>query len=91
MDKKAGVFLALIVSSTAFDTVDHNILLDFLKDTIGINGTAWDRFKSYLSGRTQHVSVENVMSEVAELLYIWSASGLITTGTYKIMYMYLSH
>ena len=53
--------LALIDLNAAFDTVDHNILLHFLKDTIGINGTAWDCFNSYLSGRTHQASVENVM------------------------------
>ena len=70
LDKQAGVFLSLTDLSAAFDTVDHNILLDLLKDTISINGTAWRCCKSsYLSGRTEHVSVAHVMSEVAELLF----------------------
>jgi exonuclease III len=69
LDNKSGVYLALIDLSAAFDTVDHNILLDFMKDTVGINGDAWNWFQSYLTGRTQQVSVENVVSELAKLLY----------------------
>ena len=69
LDKKSGVFLAMIDLSAAFDTVDHSILLEFLKDTIGVDGSAWNWFESYLSGRTQHVSIDNVLSDASELLY----------------------
>ena len=69
LDNKSGVFLALIDLSAAFDTVDHKILLDFLQNTIGVHGAAWNWFKSYLTGRSQQVSIESVVSEVAHLLY----------------------
>ena len=69
IDKKSGVFLALIDLSAAFDTVDHSILLSFLHDTIGIRGSALNWFKSYLSGRTHCVSIDNIMSELIEMLF----------------------
>jgi len=69
IDKKSGVFLALIDLSAAFDTVDHEILLTFLEHTIGIKGSALNWFKSYLSGRKQRISIDNVMSHLAELLF----------------------
>jgi len=69
LDDKSGVFMALIDLSAAFDTVDHDILLSFLKNTIGIHGSAWEWFQTYLTGRTQQISINGVLSEAAELLY----------------------
>jgi hypothetical protein len=43
--------------------------LNFLKDTIGVGGNAWSWFDSYLTGRTQQISVGNVLSEAAKLLF----------------------
>ena len=69
LDNKSGVFLALIDLSASFDTVDQDILLTFLKDTIGISCKAWNWFQSYLTGHAQQVCIDNVVSEMTELLY----------------------
>ncbi|KAI5643725.1 reverse transcriptase (RNA-dependent DNA polymerase) domain-containing protein [Phthorimaea operculella] len=55
-NKVAGLFLDL---SSAFDMVDHNILLQKLQH-YGIRGTAFSLFQSYLKNRKQFVEVRQV-------------------------------
>ena len=69
LDNKRGVILVLLDLSAAFDTIDHSILLDQLHQRLGISGVALEWFRSYLSGRTQSVSVENEYSAPVQLKY----------------------
>ena len=48
--------LALLHLSSAFDTIEHEVLLKSLHDTYGIEGAVLNWFHSYLSERTQSVS-----------------------------------
>ena len=67
MDKQHVTLLVLLDLSAAFDTVNHVILLDRLKTEFGVSGTVLDWFASYLSDRSQRVSIDGVMSEKFDL------------------------
>ena len=47
--------LGMLDLSAAFDTVDHQILLNRLQHSFGITGTVLQWISSYLTGRTQFV------------------------------------
>ena len=60
-----GVFVDL---QKAFDTVNHNILLSKLNH-YGIRGTANDWLSSYLSNRSQYVSITGFDSTCQKILH----------------------
>ena len=66
-DGKCTVSTLLDLSS-AFDTVDHDILFDRLK-FYGITGSALEFFKSYLTGRSFSVALGGFTSDTAPLKY----------------------
>ena len=58
-----GIFIDL---QKAFDTVNHNILLQKLNH-YGIRGTSLHWFESYLTGRLQYVSISNHSSTLGQI------------------------
>ena len=69
MVKGSVTALTLLDISTAFDTIDHTILLDRLNVYYGLGELALGWFKSYLSGRTHSVKVGSTLSHPAALQY----------------------
>ncbi|XDV16949.1 hypothetical protein PO909_016432 [Leuciscus waleckii] len=55
--------LVLLDLSAAFDTVDHNILLDRLENWVGLSGIVLKWFSSYLDERGYYVSIGDHKSE----------------------------
>ena len=68
LSKKQMSLLLLIDFSKAFDMVDHDILLNKLNN-YGIRGIANYWFKSYLSDRTQYVTINGRKSSNREMQY----------------------
>ena len=59
--------LVLLDLSAAFDTVDHNILLDRLENWVGVSATALNWYSSYLKDRTNFVSIGNYKSTLINM------------------------
>ena len=57
----------LLDLSAAFDTIDHGILLERLRYATGVREMALSWFASYLSGRTQQVSIDGTLSTTFDL------------------------
>ena len=69
IDKKNIIALLLLDLSAAFDTVDHNILLNKLKNEYGITGIAHSWISSYLKNRSYTVNVGDFVSNKGYLLF----------------------
>ena len=63
------MFLVLLDLSAAFDTLEHDIILIRMEESIGLSGTALEWMRSYLCGRSQSVVINDVTSEAQELKY----------------------
>ena len=63
LDRGDVTVVILLDLSAAFDTTDHNILSQRLEHLYGISGTPLNWFRSYLSNRTQTVTIHNKLSQ----------------------------
>ena len=57
IDRKQCVFLVLLDQSAAFDTIEHDVLLERMEHSVHVNGTALQWFRSYFDSRTQSVNI----------------------------------
>ena len=87
MDRGQITLLGMFDLSAAFDTVDHAILLRRLEVSFGIRGVALNWFASYLSGRSQQVSVQWHAGSVYTP-WIWRASGFCARADSLPRYVY---
>ena len=67
MYRQHVTLFVLLDLSAAFDTIDHGILLERLRSAFGVRDTALSWFASYLSGRTQQVSIDGTLSTKFDL------------------------
>lgn len=67
VDAGHPVVLVLLDLSSAFDTVDHDILLLWLEHVVGLKGKVLSWFKSYLTERSFSFSMGNNSSSSAPL------------------------
>jgi hypothetical protein len=78
--------LALLDLSAAFDSIDHSTLLQRLRTSYGIDGTALDWIASYLSDRTQHVRLGETSSSPSSVGPIQLPQGSVLGPIFFIMY-----
>ena len=62
MNRQHVTLLVLLDLSATFDTIDHGILLERLGHAFGVQDMALSWFTSYLTGRTQQVSIDGTLS-----------------------------
>ena len=67
-DNRKGTALVFIDFSSAFDTIDHAMLLRRLRLRYGLEGKALDLIASYLQGRTQRVVIGEQPSSSSMLM-----------------------
>ena len=63
LDNNACVILLMLDLSAAFEVIDHDILFDRLQYSFGISGSALSWIRSYLTDRSQCVSIGSVHSD----------------------------
>ena len=69
LDSGNLAMLTLLDLSAAFDSVDHDTLLQRLYKSYGLQGPVLDWFASYLRGRVQHVRLSATSSTPSEVLF----------------------
>ena len=69
MEKQLVTVVVILDLIAAFDTVDHDMLLDVLDKQYGIVGTARQWYTSYLKPRTFKVSIRGTTSHPQQLDY----------------------
>ncbi len=67
MDQQKVTQRVLINVSSAFDAVDHEILLNIMNCSFGVSGTALNCFSSYLQSRSQRIIMDGMVSDQFKL------------------------
>ena len=72
LDQHDKVILVLLDLSSAFDTIDHTIVIERLQCRESLNGIVLKWFQSYLLNRTQSVVIDGTISDSI----LWCSSGI---------------
>jgi hypothetical protein len=61
LDMRKDVILIMLDLSAAFDTIDHNVLLQRLRLRFGFDGVVLDWIRSFMCGRSQQIVINRSM------------------------------
>ena len=89
VDRGDVAVLVLLDLSAAFDTVDHEVLLQRLSETFGVTDVAHIWFRSYLSGRTQYVRCGSSRSSTTYLVRCLLTVVSVVTRQFGSLSIYL--
>ena len=78
MERKNVTALITLDLSTAFDTVDHSVLLITLNSNFGINGIALEWLKNYLAPRYMKIKIGELYLE--KRTYFLGTTGILLWG-----------
>ena len=84
LDDKRGVVLVMLDLSAAFDTIDHDILLDRLRSRLGVEGVALRWIEEYHKGRTQATVIKGCSSDPLPLEFGAPQGSIVGPEDYKI-------
>ena len=91
MDFGKAVALTLLDNSAAFDTIDHNILFNCLRDWFGMDGTVLMWINSYLTNHRQKVKLGNSFSDAFFLPYGFPKGSVLGQLHFTLYTTPLSH
>ena len=77
----SGLFLILLDLSSAFDTINYNLLCTIFERHLGISSIALKLLKSFLTGRSQAVIRDCFISELKKLTCSVPEGSVVSTGT----------
>jgi hypothetical protein len=83
IDTRGAALLILLDLSAAFDTIDHQMLLDRLEYGFGLTDGALNWMRSYLTGRTQSVVVNGTVSTPQVLHYGFPQGSVLGPKNFK--------
>ena len=66
-DENQATIVIFLDLSAAFDTIDSEKLLQIMEEELGITGVALQWYRSFLTGRTQRVKINNEYSDSVEV------------------------
>ena len=86
MERKGVTILLLLDLSSAFDTIDHQVLITRLQDLIGVSDTTLSWFTSYLSDRTQRVCIDGSFA-ISQILHYGVPQGSVLGPLLFLIYI----
>ena len=84
LDARQGVILVMLDLSAAFDTIDHDILLNRLRARLDVDGTALRWLREYHTGRTQVTVINHSHSSPFQLDFGAPQGSVMGPEDYKI-------